>query len=155
MEVGRGVEEFIDRPNEDLFVEARWRDRFSGTGDFEIFDTFYQPIIVASPDGVVSITPTNDGVEKFGVGTLNPIEKVHIVGHEYLDGDLILRSAQKYSLAPTSDRTLDRLSPTMSKWSFELNEDIDNAYIKDFVSALNDIAHSSLELNDNFERHFQ
>ena len=75
MEVGRGVEEHIDRANEDPYVQARWRDRFSGTGDFEMFDTFGHPILVASPDGVVSVTPTNDGVEKLGIGTLNQSKK--------------------------------------------------------------------------------
>ena len=99
------------------------------------------PAIVVSAEGVVSLSPLNDGTKKVGVGTLVPVEKLHIVGNQYLDGDLIIRSSKRYALAPTSRHTLDRLSPEMSKWSFRLEEKVENDFLERCITILNDFLH--------------
>merc|ERR1711871_27278 len=99
-----------------------------------------------SSEGVVSVTPHNDGVERVGVGTLNPIEKLHTLGDEYLEGDITLRSALNYSLPPVSRKTLNRLSPETTKWYLEfLPVQSQSRSQADILQAVNEIAAYALE----------
>ena len=82
---------------EDDGVRAAHASRYSGMpsglGDLEFLDTNDQSYLTVSSKGVVGFTHPTSYV---GVGTNNPIHRLHIRGTGYLDGALLIRGAGNY-----------------------------------------------------------